>query len=52
MPGFRRGIHVFFSDGSCLFRIAGDRVLTFVGADAISASPGTSGLLAFGMELQ
>src|SRR5579863_9640991 len=49
MPGFRRGIHVFFRLARVCAAFARDQVLTFAGADAISASPGTSGLLAFGL---
>jgi hypothetical protein len=52
MPGFGRGIHVFFRMAGVCSALRRDQVLTFVGAEAISATPGTSGLLAFGLELQ
>ena len=63
MPGFKPGIHVFFSVNpavktffSCLISLVGhlrrEQLLTFSDTNAISAPPGTSGLLAFGLESQ
>jgi hypothetical protein len=52
MPGFKRGFHVFFRMARVCSALRRDQVLTFVDANAISTSPGPSGLLAFGLELR
>ena len=51
MPGFGRGIHVFFRCTVC-WCVRADQVLTSRRCRDYIKPPGTSGLLAFGMDLQ
>jgi hypothetical protein len=52
MPGFRRGIHAFLSGDAGLFGMAAATSADIRRCRRYITLPGTSGLLAFGMELQ